>query len=179
MLCFHNQVSCPFLSEKTTNEAQNQLWVPSEGSVCAVPLRNLSFQSKHYSAWYSLTWPVFAFPRCLLQHFQANSHLIFPTESPNTLPTHTPEKRGRNGAVVDPSRLSKDFNCKCRFFFFLLPTHIFKKKKKMSREIVLTFFYLLVLYFSLIECVSPLWIDLIPHKRWSSFGVSLWETCVT
>lgn len=37
---------------------------------------------------------MFAFPRCLLQHFQANSHLIFPTESPNTLPTHThtPEK---------------------------------------------------------------------------------------
>lgn len=45
----------------------------------------------------------------------------------------------------------------------------------MSREMVVSVLSL-ILYFPLIECVSPLWIDLIPHKRQSSVGVSLWET---
>lgn len=156
MLCFHNKASCPFLPEKTTNEAQNQLRVPSEGSVSAVPLHNLSFQSKHYSAWYSLTWPVFAFPRCLLQHFQANSHLIFPTESPNTLPTHTPEKmrpeRSSGGSFKAFQRFQ--LQMQISFFIFLLPTHILKKN--MSREIVVTVLSLGIIFFTNWMCFPSL-----------------------
>lgn len=44
LLCFHNKVSCPFLPEtETSNEAQNQLEVPLESGICAVPLHSSSF----------------------------------------------------------------------------------------------------------------------------------------
>lgn len=64
-------------------------------------------------------------------------------------------KWGWNEAVADPSRLSKDFYCKCRFFF-LLPTLIKKKKKSMSRVIVETVSSLGIIFFTNWMCFPSL-----------------------
>lgn len=86
------------------------------------------------------------FPHCLLQHFQANSHLIFPTESPNTLPTHALEKMrperssGESFKAGQRSLLQKQI-------LFSLPTQTWLIKS-MSDASGMTAFSLGILFFT-------------------------------
>lgn len=94
---------------------------------------------------------MFAFSHCLLQHFQANSHLIFPTESPNTLPIHAPEKMrperssGESFKVVQRSLLQK------QILFSALNADISDKKHVKSSWHDWIFSCRII--FSLIKCV--------------------------
>lgn len=143
MFCFHNKVSCPFLPGKTTNEAQNQLEVPSEGSVCTCSVAQffLLVQMLHsrtcpdlahvcFSSLFTATLPgqlTFDFPYWESKH------------TPDTH-THTYKMRPKRSGRKILQGFSKDFYSKSSFFS---PCFLNKACQKNLRWL----FYLTVLYF--------------------------------
>lgn len=87
------------------------------------------------------------FSHCLLQHFQANSHLISSTENPSTLPIHTMEKMsperssGKSFKAVQRSLLQKQI-------LFSLPTQT-SLLKSVSKATGMAGFSLGILFFYL------------------------------
>lgn len=118
MFCFHNKVSCPFLPGKTTNEAQNQLEVPSEGGVCTCSVA----QFQMVQMLLSRMCPDLAHV-CFSSLFTATLPIQLTFDFPYWESKHTPDTHThtQNEAKKEWWQIlqgfSKDFYSKSRFFF--------------------------------------------------------------